>query len=111
FHVPPTMDGVVYAALWLGRYERVEKTLMQTHFRPDHTIFDIGANIGFISTAAYREKLLPGGTLYCVEANPDAHDSLCRNMAAVQDVDETHEKSFRIIEAALTSGADEKVGF
>ncbi len=111
FRVPPTMDGVVYAALWLGRYEYSETRLLRAHFNHDHTIFDIGANIGFVSTVAYREKLLPGGHLICVEANPDVQACLSDNMRAAHAQQPGADKTCTIIEAALADRSAEGADF
>lgn len=70
FDVPKGFHPWDYMHLWDGSYERAEMQILKDHFKADHTIIEIGANIGVVSCAALKDKLLPQGTIILVEANP-----------------------------------------
>ncbi len=84
FKVYPTMHPMDCLALRTGRYERAETAILRGHFQPDDTIIEIGSNIGVVASVAFSEKLNDGGTLVCVEPNPDALPALAFNIAALR---------------------------
>lgn len=70
FDVPKGFHPLDYKSLWTGRYEAAEMKILKDHFQPDHTIIELGANIGVVSCAALKTKLGDHGKLILVEANP-----------------------------------------
>ena len=70
FNVPKGFHPWDYKNLWNGSYEKPEVQILKEHFKPDHTIIEIGANIGVVSCAALKTKLGDHGKLILVEANP-----------------------------------------
>lgn len=69
-----------YIGLRRGLYERDEREMIGDIFAPDHTIIDIGANIGVVATAAFENKLLDNGRMFCLEPNPESLPALRVNM-------------------------------
>lgn len=102
--VPRDLNPAIYEQFWRGLYEQPETRLMRAHFHADHTIVDLGANLGYVGAFALREKLLPGGRLVCVEANPDMHDCLAENIA-VRARAGFEDRQVDIIRAALVAGS------
>jgi FkbM family methyltransferase len=62
-----------------GIYEPQETTLIETLLEPGHTIFDIGANIGYFALLASR---IAGedGLVCAFEPEPRNYDVLCHNI-------------------------------
>lgn len=85
FRVPPDFGGEDFVNLWIGQYERAELNLVREFFKSSRTIIDLGANIGFIGSHAFQEKLLPGGEMICVEANPSSRFYLQSNMCMTSE--------------------------
>lgn len=99
FDVPPTMAANECLAIFTGSYERDEIDILRKWFRPDHTIIDIGANIGVVSRYAFLEKLADDGTYICVEPNPLARHALEINMQRSASL--CPKKNYMIIAAAV----------
>ncbi|MDP9127011.1 MAG: FkbM family methyltransferase [Pseudomonadota bacterium] len=105
----PTPDGHIYtvpahmnrndcASIMLGRYEKAEISLLGG-MRPDHTIVEIGANIGVLARHAFETRLADGGKYVCVEPNPESLQALAANMSRAHTTYPS--RNFEIINAAL----------
>ena len=59
----------------LGKYstESFEKTVLENYLKKDHTMLDVGANIGFYSLLA-RSKVGPEGKVFAFEASKENAD-------------------------------------
>ena len=66
--------------MWAGAYERELVTLLKKIVKPQMTIFDVGANIGYIAAIAAR---LAGPTVqvHAFEPNPDCYVRLKLNLS------------------------------
>jgi FkbM family methyltransferase len=60
-------------------YDRWEVSLIHKVVRPDDTVLDIGANIGFYSLV-FSRLVGPGGKVVAIEAMPDTYQRLMRNV-------------------------------
>lgn len=80
YDVPPSFHGLDYLKMISGQYEHDERKILHRDFRPDHTLIEVGSNIGVVSRLAYETKLLPAGKMICVEANPASLSCLEINM-------------------------------
>jgi len=80
FYIPSTFNPIDVAALKRGEYESAESDILRDHFRPDRTIIEIGANIGYVSRLACETKLMTGGTYVAIEANSVSIPSLQKNL-------------------------------
>ncbi len=80
FFIPGKFNQIDIDALRRGEYEYAETQILRRHFRPDHTIIEIGANIGYVSRFACDKKLESGGTYVAIEANSLSIPSLKRNL-------------------------------
>jgi FkbM family methyltransferase len=99
YNVLPDMYGLDYFGIAMGRYERAEIETLKRRFRNDHTIIEIGANIGVLARHAFMEKLEDGGTYICVEPNKKSLAVLEANMRRGQA---SHpKKDYRIVGAAV----------
>lgn len=100
------LDLQVEKDYWLGTYEPDLQQAIEELVRPDQVIFDIGANIGFV-TLMFANKVGDGGHVYAFEALPENTRRLDQNIdindfqgrvtttrAAVQD--QTGETEFLI---------------
>lgn len=99
FEVPATMTAIDCLAISTGRYEYDETEILRQWFKPDHTIIEIGANIGVVSHYAFLEKLDDNGTYLCVEPNPISRPALEINMQRSASL--CPRKNFMIIGAAV----------
>ena len=63
FDVPATMNANDCLAIFTGTYEHDETQLLRRWFFSDHTIVEVGANIGVVSRYAFMEKLQEGGAI------------------------------------------------
>ena len=105
FAVPPTMNANDCLAIFSGTYEHYETQLLRSWFQSDHTIVEIGANVGVVSRYAFMEKLQEGGSYICVEPNPVSHAALQNNMRRASEI--SPRKNFSIIAAAICSPKQE----
>lgn len=80
YDVPRSMQGLMYASLTLGRYEKAEIKILRDHFRKASNIIEIGANIGIVTRVAISEKLDDDGMYVAVEPNPRSLEVLDRNI-------------------------------
>ena len=99
FDVPDTMAANECLAIAAGSYEHDEIAILRQLFKPDHTVIEIGANIGVVSRYAFLEKLEDGGTYFCVEPNPLSRPALEINMQ--RSAFFCPKKYFKIISAAV----------
>lgn len=81
FDTPKGFHPLDFINLWAGRYEAPEMKILEDHFAKDHTIIEIGANIGVVTRTALKDKLTENGMMLCIEANPDALPCLKSNLA------------------------------
>ncbi len=104
FDTPPGMNGGDFINMMLGRHEQAELSILRGHFRTASTIVEIGSNIGVVACHALRDKLEAGGTLICVEPNPEVHSVLQRNLErTLYDLRTQPDTDFKMIMAALAS--------
>ena len=103
FDVPPSMSGIDYVALWLGRYERAEMQILHDHFQTDNAIIEIGANLGVISRLTCETKLAQGGKMICVEPNKVSIPFLEKNILNIG----LDDRNISIINAAVGAPAQE----
>lgn len=94
-----------YIDIWRGRYEAAETQILRNNFKSDHTIIEIGSNIGLVARIAIEEKLDRHGCYIAVEPNPRAHHALETNLLRSRKRDIT--KKFEIVAAAVAAPADE----
>ncbi len=96
FYLPKNFNPIDIAALQRGDYEAAESDILRDYFKPDQTIIEIGANIGYVSRLACKDKLAPGGTYVAVEANALSIPSLTKNLKACETG-----KDIRILHTAI----------
>lgn len=100
FAIPSTMDAGDVLNLMFGGHERDEITLLRKRFKPAMQIIEVGSNIGVVTRFAYAEFLLPGGTILCVEPNPNTFPCLKANLTPLPG------KSSFFLNAAIGLDAD-----
>jgi len=77
----PGVTSRTAAEIFWGIYESAELRFVERHLCRDLDVVEIGSSIGAVSSAiAQRQD--PNRRLVCVEANPQLHDLLRRNLAA-----------------------------
>lgn len=104
YKVSPDFDGAHYLAMWMGYYERAETKILRENFDRDHTIIEIGANIGVLSRIAHETKLTDGGRLVCIEPNPSSLETLKANIRRASNFGAN---AMNVIAAAIGSPKDE----
>jgi len=76
--------------LWFRGYmEYDEEYFLRQYVKPDMTIIDAGANVGYISLLMAK-RVLPGGSVHSFEPLSCTFDVLCRNIAANKLEDTVH---------------------
>ena len=65
---------------WLGTYEPELQTAMRDFLRPGMTVYDVGANIGYI-TLLMKHNVGPGGRVFAFEALPVNIERIRNNIA------------------------------
>ncbi|MBU6234589.1 MAG: FkbM family methyltransferase [Alphaproteobacteria bacterium] len=104
YKVPRHMNGMDYAALTLGRYEKAEIKILRDHFCKAANIIEVGANIGIVTRVAIMEKLEKEGRYLAVEPNPYALDALYGNIRMCKGA--TKSKGYFVVNAALCGPED-----
>jgi FkbM family methyltransferase len=66
--------------LWLGNYEPELGAALRSFARPGMTVFDVGANVGYV-TLLLAKATFPGGRLFAFEPLPSNLDRLRANLA------------------------------
>ncbi len=100
FVIPSKMKGINCFEIAIGRYERDELDLLRRGgFHQDHTIIEIGANIGYLSRYAFLEFLASGGKYVCVEPNFLSQQALRANMEECRRLEPN--KKFEVLVAAI----------
>lgn len=78
---PKIMHPFDAIGLKLGLYEASEREALRKGMIPASQVIELGPNIGVVSRMIQRGYLKEGAELLCVEANPQSHDILLRNLA------------------------------
>ena len=73
-------EGIDFAIYLLGAFERSTQQTLQQLVRPDHVVFDVGANIG-AHTLAIARAVGPAGRVFAFEPTEFAYQKLCRNVS------------------------------
>jgi FkbM family methyltransferase len=68
---------------WLGTYEPELQAALRQFLRPGQTVYDVGANIGYI-TLMMAHNVGPAGRVYAFEALPANVERIRRNIALNQ---------------------------
>jgi FkbM family methyltransferase len=68
-----------------GRYEAEEIALMRRFIRPGQLVFDVGANVGYL-TRFFGRAVGPRGKVYAFEPNPLIFPLLKKNIARLKHV-------------------------
>jgi FkbM family methyltransferase len=68
-----------------GRYEAREINLMRRFLQPGQTVFDVGANVGYL-TRFFARSTGPAGNVYAFEPNPIIFPLLQRNLSGFHQV-------------------------
>lgn len=69
--------------MWAGAYERRLVVLLKKIVKPSMTVFDVGANIGYISAIA-AGLAGQGGHVYAFDPNPECYARLKLNLGGFQ---------------------------
>jgi FkbM family methyltransferase len=82
--IDSTASAKVRAQLFWNLYERSEVKLVRKHLAGSRAVIDLGSGLGV--TATHLASIMaPGGTLVCVEANPDLLPAIKRSASRYAD--------------------------
>jgi FkbM family methyltransferase len=77
--MPMLLDMQTEKDFWLGTYEPEMQSALGELIKPGMTIYDVGANIGYV-TLMLAKHTGAQGKVYAFEALPDNVERLCRNV-------------------------------
>lgn len=66
---------------WIGRFERLQRSILKTLVRPGTTVVDAGAHIG-VYTLLFSRWVGPGGRVEAFEPSPGSADRLADHIAS-----------------------------
>jgi len=85
---------------WLGTYEPELQAALREFLRPGQTVYDVGANIGYVSLLMAR-AVGPGGQVFAFEPLPANVERIRHNIAI------NHLQNVQLIPAAVTDQTGE----
>lgn len=94
----PEITDKTKAAIFLGLYEKAERTFVRKYVNNDLDIIELGSSIGVVSIEAGRK--LTDRKLICVEPNPNFKRIIEDNLSA------NGIRNFHVVSAALSSQGD-----